>query len=299
MSGTDNGVYGSVIPGQDTWSESAMVLYFDEALRNGFSFRISRFPERNATWVWCHVIHDGALYCYTEHRLPCASHRIDPDVTHAIYDVPNRDASITRGGSSQALTVLSFSARVLSSKGEGGVEGPGDVQVALEGRFRPRHLRSGSPTGRFERTGEVEATLTVNGKAVSLSGLAKAHEQTQTRPRFNNPFTYTMLWGQDASLVALMARDRRYGSYEDGDRDYPIESFGITQRSPQRSFSASFDAGRRRITGTAETIYKYKVPVFERMWRGHVVAAQVEGRRLVGMINDWRSEDQIYEASVS
>jgi hypothetical protein len=118
--GNDTSAAGFVTPGQDTWSESAMVLYFDDALRNGFSFRISRFPERNATWVWCHVIHNGELYCYTEHRLPCASHRIDPDASHAIYDAPDLDASLTRTGSSKALTALSFAAHVLAFRGEGG-----------------------------------------------------------------------------------------------------------------------------------------------------------------------------------
>ncbi len=47
---------GGVIPGAKTWSESVMVLYFDDALRNGFSLRLSRYPERNETWVWVHVL---------------------------------------------------------------------------------------------------------------------------------------------------------------------------------------------------------------------------------------------------
>jgi hypothetical protein len=270
-----------------------MVLYFDQALRNGFSFRISRFPERNATWVWCHVIHDGALYCYTGHLLPCTTERIDPDAAQATYDTPGSHASITRSGPSRALTGLSFSARVKAFKGEGGVEGSGDVPVSLEGTFRPGHLRSGSPAGRFERTGTIGASLTVGGKTVMLTGLAKAHEQTQTRPRFNNPFTYTMLWGQKASLVALMAQDRRYGNYEDGERDHPIQQFNIEAWSSQRSFVAGLDDGRT-IAGIAETVYKYQVPIFAQMWQGRVVRAVVEGDPLVGMINEWRGDEQSF-----
>lgn len=286
---------GAIIPGEETWSESAMVLHFDPSLRNGFSLRISRFPDRNVTWVWCHVIHDGSLYCYVGHRLPCASGRIDADADHAVYDAPYDSsaahARFDRRGPSRDLKGLSFSARVDAFKGEGGVEGPGDTPVVLEGTFRPGHLRSGSPAGRFERTGEIEATVTVGGKTIALAGLAKAHEQTQTRPRFNAPFTYTMLWGRDASLVALRAKDRRYGNYEDGDRDFPIKQFEIGRRSRTRTFAAGLDDGRR-IAGSAETVYNYQVPIFSQMWQGRIVRATVEGHSLVGMINDWRGDEQ-------
>jgi len=291
---------GTVIPGEETWSESAMVLSFDATLRNGLSFRISRFPDRNATWVWCHVIHDASLYCYVGHLLPCASERIDADAQHAVYDTPygslGMRARISRSGPSRDLEILSFSARVKAFKGEGGVEGPGDTPVALEGIFKPGHLRSGSPAGRFERTGDIEATVTIGGKSIALSGLAKAHEQTQTRPRFNNPFTYTMLWGRGASLVALRANDRRYGNYEDGDCDFPIREFDIAPRSPKRAFAAVLDDGRR-IAGTAETVYNYQVPIFARMWQGRIVRAVVEGHSLVGMINDWRGDEQQFGLS--
>jgi hypothetical protein len=293
---SDNrGAAGSVIPGEETWSESAMVLHFDEALRNGFSFRISRFPDRNATWVWCHVIHDGSLYCYVGHLLPCTAERIDADAAHAIYDTPfetpGPQARISRSGPSRDLKGFAFSARIDAFKGEGGVEGPGDTPVRLEGIFKPGHLRSGSPAGRFERTGEIEATVTIGGRRIALSGLAKAHEQTQTRPRFNAPFTYTMLWGRDASLVALRAKDRRYGNFEDGDRDFPIQEFEIAPRSQKRAFAAVLNDGRR-IAGIAETVYNYQVPIFSQMWQGRIVRAVVDGHSLVGMINDWRGDEQ-------
>jgi hypothetical protein len=39
----------------------------------------------------------------------------------------------------------------------------------------------------------------------------------------------------------------------------------------------------------------YLVPVFDRYWRGSIVKANIEGIELVGMINDWRPEDQVYQ----
>ena len=270
-----------------------MVLYFDEGLRNGFSLRVSRFPDRNATWVWCHVVQDGVVYAFTEPRLTCAPDRIGADQTDAIYDAPGMDVSIRRAGTSQALAGMSFRANVQAHRGEGGVDGPGIVAVSLEGTFRPGNLRSGSPGGRFERTGIVDARVEVEGRSVQLKGVAKAHEQTQTRPRFFGAFTYAMLWGPTASLIGLMAKGLQFGNYEAAGEDRPVSAFRIERWAPERAFVAQLDNGER-IAGRAITHHKYRIPVFSRMWHGHVVEAEIAGHRMVGMINDWRSEDQPY-----
>lgn len=276
-----------VIEGEDTWSESAMVLYFDDALRNGLSLRISRFPDKGVTWVWCHLVHEGAVYTYTEPRLGCTAARIDPSHAHAVYDAPGADVAIRRAGSSRELDSMSFSARLLAHRGEGGSDGPGTIPVSLEGTFAPGNLRSGSPRGRFERTGMIDAVIEVAGKRVALSGLGKAHEQSQTRARFGPAFTYAMLWGASASLVALNAEGRSFGNYESADGDRAVSTFEIEPWSSERSFSVLL-ADRENLAGKALTIHKYRVPIFSRLWHGHIVAADVAGHRMVGMINDWQ-----------
>src|SRR3954468_13264936 len=67
--------YGVVRQGVETWSESLMLLHFDPEVRNGISVRVSRYPQVNATWVWCHVLFDGRMYAFTERALPCAPTR--------------------------------------------------------------------------------------------------------------------------------------------------------------------------------------------------------------------------------
>src|SRR5262249_3195053 len=127
--------------------------------------------------------------------LPCAADHKRADDLLAIYDVPGLKVRMTRSGTSSAMTGLSFSARVMAHRGGRGLDGEGRVPVQLDGIFHPGPLRAGSPAGRFERTGRIEAELVVPRHDVSLSGIAKAHEQTQTAPRFDAPFTYAMLWG--------------------------------------------------------------------------------------------------------
>jgi hypothetical protein len=281
------------IEGVTTWSESVMVLYFDADLRNGLSLRLSRYPDLGTTWVWCHVICDGMLYSYTNHDLPCAADHKRADDTLATYEVPGLQVRMTRSGTSADMTALSFSAQVAAHRGGKGVDGRGNIPVQLDGIFHPGPLRAGSPAGRFERTGHVEAELAVRGRAVSLSGVAKAHEQTQTAPRFDAPFTYAMLWGPDASLTGLLSATRRYGDYDGPGGDRAITNFAAEASAPTRRFEAQLDDGSH-IAGTARTAFSFDVPVFSRQWHGHVVAGAIEGHPVVGMINDWRPELQPY-----
>ncbi|MBS0361256.1 MAG: hypothetical protein JSR98_07740 [Proteobacteria bacterium] len=282
-----------VIEGGPTWSESAMVLYFDPDLRNGLSLRISRYPERGATWVWLHLLADGVLYTFTDSRVPCSPDKITAEQPSATYPSPGLKASISRLGTSADLKSLSFTAEVRAHRGRSGVDGPGDSPVSVKGVFHPGPLRAGSPNGRFERTGRVEATIRAGGHTIHVGGVGKAHEQTQTNPRFFSPFTYAMLWNDRAGLIGLLAPARTYGDLDQGDRDTPVDRFQIEPWAPTRRFAAVLKDGRR-VEGSAETVVSYQVPIFGKLWNGNVVRAQMAGETMVGMINDWKPKEQPY-----
>jgi hypothetical protein len=284
---------GGVIEGQDTWSESAMVLYFDAELRNGLSLRISRYPDCDATWVWLHLLADGELYTFTERAIPCSNVRTTPEQPSARYDAPGLNVSIARVGTSRDMRAMSFSADLRAHRGHSGTDGPGESLVSVAGVFHPGPLRAGSPAGRFERTGVLEATVTAGGKTLRMSGVGKAHEQTQTRPRFTTPFTYAMLWNSDASLIGMMSRPGSYGDFDAGGTDAGIDRFKIEAWAPTRRFIAVMKDGSE-VNGSAETLHSYEVPIFGRRWFGRVVRAEVGERRLVGMINDWKPDEQPY-----
>ena len=163
----------------------------------------------------------------------------------------------------------------------------------MEGVFHPGPLRAGSPTGRFERTGQIEATVRAGGKTVRLSGVGKAHEQTQTKPRFTTPFTYAMLGSADAGLIGLLSSAGGYGDLDMDGRDVPVGAFKVEPWSPTRRFVAVLKDGRR-VEGSAETVQSYEVPIFGKRWQGRVVRAEVAGRAMVGMINDWKPRDLPY-----
>jgi hypothetical protein len=281
---------GLVPQGAEAWSESAMVLYFDPEVRNGFSVRISRYPDNNATWVWCHLLMNGQLYAFTERAVPCAPNHTDPEAGMAVYDCPGLKVSIRRQGSSVNMKGLAFTAQVKAHRGKSGMDGPGESAVTLEGVFHPGPLKGGSPKGRYERTGVMEATLTAGGKTVPLKGVGKAHEQTQTAPRFTDPFTYAMLWGPQASMIGLLSPARGYGDVEVMGKDVDMEHFHIEAWAPTRRFVALMKDGSR-VEGKAETLQRYEVPIWgQEQWHGRIVRAEVAGKSVVGMINDWRPE---------
>jgi hypothetical protein len=282
-----------VIEGEPTWSESAMVLYFDPDLRNGLSLRISRYPERGRTWVWLHLLVDGELYAFTDSSVPCSRDKITPEQPSAVYPSPGLAASISRLGTSAEMQALSFTADLRAHRGKSGVDGPGPSPVSVEGVFHPGPLRAGSPNGRFERTGRVEATIKAGGKTVRIGGVGKAHEQTQTTPRFTTPFTYAMLWNDRAGLIGLLSPKGGYGDLDQGGRDIPIDRFLIEARARTRRFVAVLKDDRR-VEGSAETLVSYDVPIYGRLWNGRVVRAQMAGETMVGMINDWKPKEQPY-----
>jgi hypothetical protein len=284
---------GVVREGEETWSESAMVLAFTPDLANGLSLRISRYPDIGATWLWCHMLVDGRLFSFTERRLACRPDHHRREQARASYAVPGMDVAFDRIGSSGQLRGITFKASLNAHAGGGSSDGPGRVPITLEGRFDPARLRTGSPEGRFEHNGHVEARLSAGGTTVTLSEVAKVHEQTQTRPRFGPSFTYAMLWGPTASMVALMSKDRRYGDFEAGGVSSGIDRFRIETWAPRRRFIADL-AGGRQVRGEAETVHRYSVPIFGRQWQGRIVRARADGHPMVGMINDWRGEEQPY-----
>jgi hypothetical protein len=279
--------------GKTSWSESIMTVYLSHDLRTGLSYRICRFPELDDTWVWLQVIVEGRMYAYTDNDLPCATARNAPDSAMATYDAPGIRARMIRTGTSADLKAMSFAFDGRCHAGTQAQEGGGPVPVSVEGVFHPGQTHPHDQTGRFERTGHIEATLKVDGKSYTISDIGKQHEQTQTGPRFLKSFTYCNLWDADASFLGLMANDRMYGDYEIGADGRSVTRFAISRPAPDRRFAAVL-ADHARVTGEAHAAVTYEIPIYGQAWRGTMVSGVVEGRRLIGTINDWRPQNQHY-----
>lgn len=282
-----------VVEGQETWSESAMVLMFDPDGRNGLSLRISRYPDMGRTWVWCHMLVEGEIFAFTDQNLASTADHITAETPTAIYGTPSMEARISRLGPSTDLTALSFSFRGMGHRGRRGVDGRGPIPMSAEGIFHRGLLKAGSRAGRYEWGGRVDGQIRVGSRLAKLGGLGKAHEQTQTAPRFTTPFTYAMMWGPTASFVAGSNAGGGYGDLQTADTDRVIRTFAVEAWKPERRFRATFTDGGA-VDGVAHAVRDFDVPVFDKFWRGHVCTAEVGGHRMVGMINDWKPEERKY-----
>jgi hypothetical protein len=285
--------YGSVAPGVETWSESLMLLHFDHDLRNGISVRLSRYPDLNVTWVWCHVLFDGKMYAYTERRLPCLSSRNLGEAAVADYASEAAGVVISRRGPVSRLEDIRLKARVTARQSSEGADGPGDTPIAIDAVFRPARLKDNLPAGRSEWTGAAEVEISLGDRRVRLAGIAKAHEQTQTAPRFDGPFTYAMLWNDTASFIGTSAARRRNGDLEIDGVSRAVTDFRPAAPGAERTFELVLADGAL-IQGRATRVARYDVPIFGRMWNGAIVRAEVAGRPMIGMVNDWRPEDRTF-----
>ena len=136
-----------------------MLVYLSDDLKSGISYRICRFPDLGASWVWCHIVRGGEMFAYTDQRLPCSVHKNQAEDSVAVYDVPGLEARIARSGSSAGLERVSFSIRVRCHAGTGPHEGLGNIPVSMDGIFYPDRAHDNVRPGRFERTGHIDAEI--------------------------------------------------------------------------------------------------------------------------------------------
>jgi hypothetical protein len=282
-----------LVDGQKSWSESVMVVYLSDDLKTGVSYRISRFPDLGQAWVWCNVIADGRMYAYTDQYLPCDSHRNTAETDTVVYEVPGSTARMTRVGTSADLNRLSFSIAVGAHAGTEPHEGAGPVPIAVEGIFYPEHMHPRMLPGRFERTGRVQASLRVGAKTYAISGVCKQHEQTQMEPRFGQSFTYCDLWNDRASLLGLLTARGSAGDFQVSDQSRAVKKFLVAKPGDERRIGLVLDDGST-VQGVADASIVFGIPVFKRVWRGTFVSATIGDQKLIGMLNDWKQDEQPY-----
>ena len=82
-----------------------------------------------------------------------------------------------------------------------------------------------------------------------------------------------------------------FGQAEDGLADMAAERPGDIRAVDYRLRSS------RRITGKLSAIVRYQVPIYKQRWQGSFVRGVVDGRPVVGVMNDWVAEPDIYAAA--
>jgi hypothetical protein len=103
-----------------------------------------------------------------------------------------------------------------------------------------------------------------------------------------------MMWSPTGSFIATSTSKKRFGNFEADGIAHAVTDFQPSHPDRERHFTALLDDGKW-VQGVASRVAAYDVPVFGRVWNGNIVRANVGGRPMVGMLNDWRPQDQVFE----
>jgi hypothetical protein len=286
------------VQGLTTYSESAMVMSVSADGRSAITLRICRFPDVDLTWLWCHVVRDGRMWALTDHLLPCSRERL-AGVPDAEYAAPQMDAHLLRAGQGTALRSVLASAKLPFHEGTSAPHGPGHVAGELSGLFTPHHaLAAQVLADRSEVYGTYEGLVEVGGHSWRHHGPAKWHEQSQTGPRFGPPFNYSWLAGADRDATTLLVAKGASGGWVLGEAEDALADMSVDPPGAERAVLYRLKSGRR-MSGRLSALVRYEVPIFGRPWQGSFVHGSVDGRPVVGVMNDWTTEPDIYAAATA
>lgn len=284
------------VRGSKAYSESAMVMSMTADGSSALTLRFCRFPEEGFTWLWCHVLHQGQFYAFTSHDLPCTKERL-AGTPQAAYSAPPMDAALLRTGRGAQLSDVRLRANLRFHRSRKAPHGPGATPGRFEAQFVPvSALGATVREGRDEVYGRCRAKIEIGGRVLVHEGLAKFHEQRQEAARFDVPFCYGWLAGEGAASTLLLGARGASGGWQlDGTED-ALADMTIAPPAAERRALWRMTSGRA-LPGRLTAVTRYEIPVYDRRWQGSFVRGQVDGRPVVGVVNDWTTEPDIYAAA--
>lgn len=284
------------VRGSKAYSESAMVMSVSADGTSAMTLRFCRFPVEGFTWLWCHVFHDGQLYAFADHDLPCSADRL-ADGPEATYRAPPMDAALARTGRGPELKDVHLSAALPFHRSRSAPLGPGRTPGRFEGVFSPTHaLGARVLEGRDEVYGVFRAEGELGGRPFQHEGPAKFHEQRQAAPRFEQPFHYAWLAGEGLAATTLLIAQGATGGWRIDEAEAPLVDMTIDPPGEDRRVAWRLKAGRV-MPGRLESLVRYTIPVYDRLWNGSFVRGECDGRPIVGAANDWTTAPDIYAAA--
>lgn len=272
---------------QPVWSESVALFVTSADGQSAVSLRLCRYPSAGTAWVWAHVFTPEGSWAFNVDHHPCGPEVTDVDADDVTYAVDG--ITFDRHGSRATPSGGSVAMRVMAHQGAEAPDAEGTEPVNITGAFTPSAAAGATLPGRSELLGEATVLIDAEGHApITVSGHAQFHEQHQDAPRFVVPFTYASLRGPDLSMIALIGPRASGGFSRGGDGEHRYTAARIP--APIDSAHAiELDAETgATVTGRAEVVRSFTIPVYGRPWWGTIVAATIDGHRLTGSVNRWR-----------
>lgn len=286
------------VRGSKAYSESAMVMTVTLDNASAMTLRFCRFPVEGQTWLWCHLLHEGRFYAFTSHDLPCTSDRLAA-AQLAEYRSTTPKAELVRVRRGSALPAVRLSAELMFHESRAAPHGPGKVPGRIECQFLGvSPLGTQVLEGREEIYGFCDGEVEIGGRRFTLNGLSKFHEQRQEAARFEQPFCYSWVAGDSANATTLLGARGAAGGWQIDGVETALADMTLDPPGVDRRVAWKLKDGKI-IPGRLKALVRYEVPVYDRKWQGSFVRGDGPGREVVGVMNDWLAEPDIYAAARS
>jgi hypothetical protein len=286
------------VRGSKAYSESAMVMSVTPDGLSALTLRFCRFPVEGQTWVWCHVFHEGRFYAFTTHDLPCSSERL-AGAQLAEYRAAGAQAELVRVRRGDKLPAVRLAADLTFHESRTAPHGPGDVPGKFTAQFLAvSPLGTQVLEGREEIYGWCSAEVEIGGRRFVHEGLAKFHEQRQEAARFEAPFCYSFLSGDSMNCTALLHAKGASGGWQIDGVETAIADMTLDRPGADRRVAWKMK-DKPTLPGRIQALVRYEIPVYDRRWNGSFLKGACDGRPIVGAMNDWVTEPDIYAAAVA
>jgi hypothetical protein len=284
------------VRGSRAYSESAMVMSVAQDGSSALTLRICRFPVEGFTWLWCHLLLEGRLYAFTRHDLPAGPERLS-EATEAIYRAEGATAKLVRFRREARPPRVRLEADLGFHESRAAPHGQGPIKGRIKGLFMPvSTLETQVLDGREEVYGVCRAEVSIGGRTFGHVGLAKYHEQRQEAPRFEAPFNYAFLAGDGLNATTLLVARGALGGWQVDSRETPVADMTLEPPADHRRVAWRLAIGQI-VGGRLDALVRYEIPVYDRRWQGSFVGGLYGDRPVVGAVNDWRTDVDIYAAA--
>lgn len=275
------------LEGRILLSESVMLSGADPEGRHFAAVRACTYPEANVAWLWCMLLTPDGFWQFASNEIAWRGGAVAA-TTDAGYRVPSRGANarFSRRGTHASPSGADLSATFYSqpSLGEPGAAVQ-RARVAIEATFAPLAGFGGLLPGRTESFGRAQFRCRIDGRDVTFEGPAQFHEQPQSEPRFVTPFAFASVWSADTFGTFLQSPGGSGGYMIE--RGVVLRASGVRATLAPGDLTLDFAAERAPRHLSLELARAYRVPIYDREWRGRFVRGQYGGRTLVGFLNSW------------
>ncbi|NJN52584.1 MAG: hypothetical protein HC809_13345 [Gammaproteobacteria bacterium] len=257
--------------------------------------RMCRYPADGVAWVWGHLFERGRVFAFTQHDVPCSVRDTPLDEAAVIYaiEAPHCRLRVERQGLVGAVRDAWAKGAFEMHDSRHAPLGAGPILVEIDALFTPRAPAVSNLDGRSEVLGIAQAKVTIGTRTWALEGTSQFHEQVQTRPRFDTPFTYATLRGETAGTVFIRNASGVRGHWIESNQATRIERIELSPPGATRTII--LHGGDRSRTGVLRTAYDYTIPIGAGIRPGTVVTGEIDGVQVAGCVNDFLPDQLRYD----